>query len=92
MTAGAEVAIVSAAGEVIGLSGTAASLIVDNQTATMVTVSEIVGSSYIGKALSKIKDEHGTVCPAHQYLIDDDDTSVWWMLRLSGHRTGACRH
>ena len=73
MTVGAEVAIVSTAGQVIGLSEAAASPIVDNETATLVTVSEIVGSSLTGKALSKIKDEHGTVCPAQQYLIDDDD-------------------
>ena len=68
MTTGAEVAIVSTAGEVIGLSEAAAS-----QNGTAANVSQIPGSSYIGKALSKIKDECGTACPAHQYLIDDDD-------------------
>ena len=36
-------------------------------------MSQFVGSSYIMKALSKIKDECGTVCPAHQYLSDDND-------------------
>ena len=69
MTTGAEVAIVSTAGEVIGLSEAAAS----PWETTALTVSQILGSSYIGKALSKIENECGTVCPAHQCLIDDDD-------------------
>ena len=69
MTTGAEVAIVSTVGEVIGLSEAAAS----PWETTPLTVSQILGSSYIGKALSKIKDVCGAVCPAHQYLIDDDD-------------------
>ena len=63
-----------AAGEVIGILEAAASSIVDDsETVTVQMVSEVVGSSHIGKALSKIKDELGTICPAHQYLIDDDD-------------------
>ena len=58
----------------IGLSEAAASSIVDDsETVTVQMVSEVVGYSHIGKALWKIKDEHGTICPAHQYLIDDDD-------------------
>ena len=69
ITTGAELAIVTTAGEVIGLSEDAAS-VSDSQAAT---VSEIVASSYTGSALSKIKEEHGTVCPASQYLIDDDE-------------------
>ena len=74
ITSDAEVVIVSTAGEVIGLSEAAASSIVDDsKTVTVQMVSEVVGSSHIRKALSKIKDEHGTICPAQQHLIDDDD-------------------